>query len=62
MYHLDTYYPTIVYDNYLVDPSIMDHLLQDTNKKRNKVEYDYTDGYNPYLAFICDISSVTKII
>jgi hypothetical protein len=62
MYHLDTYYPTIVYDNYLIDPSIMNHLLQgdqdqDTNKKRKKVEYDYTDGHNPYLSFICDISS-----
>ena len=60
MYHLDTYYPTIVYDNYLIDPLIMNHLLQgdqDTHKKRKKVEYDYTGGDNPYLSFICDISS-----
>ena len=34
MYELNTFYPTIVHDDYLVDPAIMKHLLPDTDKKR----------------------------
>jgi hypothetical protein len=57
MYHLNTYYPTLVHDDYIVDPSIMNHLIQDNGKKRNKIDYDYTDKFNPYHEFIRDITS-----
>ena len=43
MYILNTFYPTIIHDDYILDPSIMDHLIKDTWNKRNKEEYDYTD-------------------
>jgi len=57
MYDLNTLYPTIVHDDYLVDPSIMKHLLPETEKKRCVVLYDYTNKSNPYHIFIRDICS-----
>ena len=48
MYHLDTYYPTLVHDDYIIDPSIMKHLIQDTTKKRTVVYYNRDNKFNPY--------------
>lgn len=57
MYVLNTLYPTIVYNDYLVDPLIMEYLIKDTNDKRNVVYYRHTDNYNSYRIFIRDICS-----
>lgn len=60
MFHLDTTHPTIVHNDFLLDPSILDKLPSDgrlQNKKRNVVFYDYTDTLNPYLIFIRDVCS-----
>lgn len=57
MRKLNTKYPTLIYDDYLIDPSLINNLIKNTNKKRNKVEYDYTNKHNPYLSFIRDVSS-----
>lgn len=57
MYNINTFYPTLVFKDYIIDPSIMDHLIKDTYKKRNKEEYDYTGKFNPYLKFIRDVTS-----
>ena len=57
MYHLNTYYPTLIHDDYIVDPSIMNYLIKDTTKKRNIVYYDHGDKLNPYHKFIRDITS-----
>ena len=57
MYHLNTYYPTLILDDYIVDPSIMEYLITDTVKKRNVVYYDYSGKTNPYHRFIRDITS-----
>ena len=57
MYLLDTFYPTIIHDDYILDPSIMDHIIKDTRNKRNKEEYDYTDKFDPYHRFIQEITS-----
>ena len=57
MYPLNTSYPTLVFKDYIVDPSIINHFIKNTDKKRNKEEYDYTDNYNPYLHFLRDITS-----
>ena len=62
MYLLDTFYPTIIHDDYILDPSIMDHLIKDTRNKRNKEEYDYTDKFDPYHRFIQEITSKSKRI
>ena len=65
MYQLNTLFPTIVHEDFLLDPSIIDN-LQNVNlsqrkktqkKKRNVVFYDYTKKYNPYHNFICEIIS-----
>ena len=40
---LNTKYPTWVYDDYLVDPSIMDKLSKKTTQKRNVEFYDYSE-------------------
>jgi hypothetical protein len=39
MYQLNTFYPTLVFKDYILDPSIIDHLIKHTDKKRNKEEY-----------------------
>jgi hypothetical protein len=57
MIKLNTKHLTLIYDDYLIDPSIINKLIEKTNKKRNKVEYDYTDKFNPYLSFIRDALS-----
>ena len=57
MKKLNTKHLTLIYNDYLIDPSIINKLIKNTNKKRNKVEYDYTDKFNPYLSFIRDVSS-----
>ena len=57
MYVLNTLYPTIVYNDYLVDPLIMKYLIKDTKNKRNVVYYIHTDNYNSYRIFIRDICS-----
>lgn len=57
MYHLNTYYPTLILDDYIVDPSIMKYLITDTIKKRNAVYYNYSGKTNPYHGFIRDITS-----
>tara|TARA_B100001063_G_C16713380_1_gene529316 strand:- start:714 stop:1277 length:564 start_codon:yes stop_codon:yes gene_type:complete len=53
---LNTLYPTEVYSDYLVDPSIMDSIFEDTEEKRKVVYYGYTDT-NRHTDFIKDISS-----
>lgn len=56
---LNTSHPTIVYKDYLLDPSIMDKLPNDKNKndKRNVIFYDYSEKYNYYCNFVRDIAS-----
>jgi len=56
---LNTSHPTIVYKDYLLDPSIMDKLPNDKNKndKRNVIFYDYSERYNYYCNFVRDITS-----
>lgn len=57
---LNTSYPTIVYKDYLLDPSIIDELPSDgrwQNKKRNVVFYDSSNKYNPHCNFVRDITS-----
>jgi hypothetical protein len=54
--YLNTLYPTEVYSDYLVDPSIMDSIFEDTTEKRKVVFYDYTNT-NHYTNFIKEISS-----
>ena len=56
MEKLDTLYPTEVYSDYIVDPSIMNSIFEDTGKKRKVVYYGYTDT-NQHTNFIKDISS-----
>ena len=34
MYPLNTFYPTLVFKDYIIDPSIINHLIKDTDKKR----------------------------
>ena len=57
MYRLDTSYPTIIFEDYFIDPSIMDHVIKKKNKKRISQQLWYKDKYNPYVSFICDIAS-----
>ena len=57
MYHLNTYYPTLILNDYIVDPSIMKYLIPDTVKKRNAVYYNSSGKTNPYHMFIRDITS-----
>ena len=57
MYVLNTLYPTIVYNDYLVDPLIMEYLIKDKKGKRKVVYYSHTDNYNSYRMFIRDICS-----
>ena len=57
MYKLNTLYPTIIYNDFLVDPLIMNQLIENTDKKRIVVLYDYTNKLNPYFTFIRDICS-----
>ena len=56
---LNTSHPTIVYKDYLLDPSIMDKLPKDKNNndKRNVIFYDYSEKYNYYCNFVRDIAS-----
>lgn len=56
MESLDTLYPTEVYSDYLVDPSIMNSIFEDTEKKRKVVYYSYKDT-NHHTNFVKDISS-----
>tara|TARA_B100000123_G_scaffold270386_1_gene248174 strand:+ start:120 stop:638 length:519 start_codon:yes stop_codon:yes gene_type:complete len=53
---LNTLYPTEVYRDYLVDPSIMDSIFEETDEKRKVIFYDYKNN-NHYTSFIKDISS-----
>lgn len=62
MTHLDTVFPTIIYDDYLLDPSIMDNFIENTENTKNtknKVnkQFYYKDPYSPHISFICDIAS-----
>ena len=62
MIHLDTQFPTIVFNTYLFDPSLMDNIIENQNiktVKKNRIhkEYNYKNNYNPYLSFICEIAS-----
>lgn len=59
MIHLDTAFPTIVFDEYLIDPSIMDNIIvkEKKKKKRTGQQFYYKNEYNPYLSFICEITS-----
>ena len=56
MEKINTYYPTEVYHDYLIDPSIMEQLFVDKGKKRNVTFYDYTDN-NYHTNFIRDVAS-----
>ena len=53
---INTTYPTEVYHDYLIDPSIMEQLFVDKGKKRNVTFYDYTDN-NYHTNFIRDVAS-----
>lgn len=53
---LNTSYPTIVYDDYIVDPSVIDNLFQ-THKKRDRCVYNYKSQFNPTALFVRDITS-----
>lgn len=53
---LNTEHPTWVYDDYLVDPSIMDKLAKKTEGKRNVEFYDYSET-NHDLNFVKEVSS-----
>ena len=53
---LNTKYPTWVYDDYLVDPSIMDKLSKETGEKRNVEFYDYSET-NHDLNFVKEVAS-----
>lgn len=55
MEKLDTLYPTEIYRDYLVDPSIMDNIFKGQDK-RKVIFYDYNDTNN-YTNFIKDVSS-----
>ena len=55
MEKLDTLYPTEIYRDYLVDPSIMDNIFKGKDK-RKVIFYDYKDTNN-YTNFIKDVSS-----
>ena len=56
MYSLNTFYPTKVFDDYIIDPSIMTNLIEESDKKRKVVMYDYTE-FNYYHRFIRDVCS-----
>ncbi len=56
MEKLNTLYPTEIYNDYLIDPSIMEQVLVKNNSKRNVTFHDYTET-NHYLNFIRDVSS-----
>lgn len=53
---INTLYTTEVYNDYLVDPSIMDNIFIKTGEKRKVIFYDYKNT-NPYINFIKEISS-----
>jgi hypothetical protein len=55
--YLNTSYPTIVYNDYIIDPSIMQKLIENTTKKRNIVYYSYHDNLNVYHKFIKEVTS-----
>ena len=57
MYHLDTPYPTIIFEDSFIDPSTMDHVIKKKKKKRISQQLWYKDKYNPYVSFICDVAS-----
>ena len=56
MEKINTFYPTEVYHDYLIDPSIMEQLFVDKGKKRNVTFYDHTNK-NQHTNFIRDIAS-----
>ena len=68
MLTLDTPYPTLVHNDYIIDPSIMDKLTADNkintywgqtvNEKRNVVYYSYEDDFNMYHRFIKETTSM----
>jgi hypothetical protein len=60
MINLNTKYPTLIYNDFLIDPSIMDKIIENknNNKKRLNIQLDYRNSiYDPYIKFIVDISS-----
>ena len=58
MINLNTSYPTVVHYDYIVDPSIMEHLIKKNDKKRNIVYYSYDDDFNMYHRFIQETTSM----
>ena len=58
MTHLDTKFPTIVYDTHIIDPSIMEDILKNKNKKKyiHETLY-YKENVKSSILFICDIAS-----
>ena len=56
MCNLNTFYPTKVFDDYIIDPSIMINLIEESDKKRTAVIYDYIE-FNHYHRFIRDVCS-----
>ena len=60
MYYLNTRFPTIIFDDYIMDPSIMNNLIEESDEKRIAVIYDYKhypSECNSYLNFVRDICS-----
>jgi len=56
MLSLDTYYPTIVHEDYLVDPSVIDIISEGSEEKR-KVVYFHHRETTPTHEFIAEICS-----
>ena len=56
MEKLNTLYPTEIYNDYLLDPSIMDQIFIEKGKKKDVIFYDYTNT-NDNTNFVKDISS-----
>ena len=56
MCSLNTFYPTKIFDDYIIDPSIMTNLIEESDEKRYAEIYDYTE-FNYYHRFIRDVCS-----
>ena len=64
MIHLDTAFPTIVFDEYLIDPSIMDNIIVKEKKKQKRTgqQFYYKNEYNPYLSLTDVLRPVMTIL
>ena len=56
MLSLDTQYPTMVHKDYIIDPSVIDKLSEESEEKRKVVYFHHTET-TPVLEFITEICS-----